>query len=102
MVGEHAEKGQLLNETIRQFLTELERTQWKIVQNKIGQESKALREQVIEEKQILQELHGLIRREQEILARISTVLDAQERCVQDLAKGKMEGADLNGPASESS
>ncbi len=90
MVGEHAEKGQLLNETIRQFLTELEKTQWKIVQSKIGQESKALREQIRDEKQILQELHGLIQREQKLLARIEAVLDAQERCVRRLAEGEAE------------
>ncbi|MDI6718942.1 MAG: hypothetical protein QMD46_04955 [Methanomicrobiales archaeon] len=90
MVGEHAEKGQLLNETIRQFLTELERTQWKIVQSRIGQESIALREQVSEEKQILRELHDLIQREQKLLARMEAVLDVQERCVRNLAKEEGE------------
>ena len=90
MGGENGLQGQLLNETIKQFLSEMEKTQWKIIKNKIGQEVKALREQLQEEKNILENLTATLKREQDLLAEISGILDAEEKCILHLTTGKQE------------
>ncbi|MDD1676681.1 MAG: hypothetical protein LUQ40_02975 [Methanomicrobiales archaeon] len=87
------------DQSIKQFLSELEKTQWKIIRSKVEQESKLLREQIQEEKRVIQELNELIEREQDVIAKIGTVLDQQGRALEALARGR--GIDSGEPAGES-
>jgi hypothetical protein len=88
MNGEQGVRGQLFDQSIRQFIGELEKTQWKIIRSKVEQESRLLREQIQEEKRIIQELNELLGREQDVIARIGNVLDQQGRALEALAKGQ--------------
>jgi hypothetical protein len=88
MTGEQGVRGQLFDQSLRQFIAELEKTQWKIIRSKVEQESKLLREQIQEERRIIQELTELIGREQDVIARIGTVLDQQGRALETLAGGQ--------------
>lgn len=86
MTQEQAIQGQLFDETVQQFLRELEKTQWKIIRNKVEAESRVLKEQIQEERHIIQELYLLMKREQELLEEIEKILDTQLRCIDDLLK----------------
>lgn len=84
MTDEQATKGQVYEETVRQFLAELEKTQWKIIRHKVALESRALREQLEEEKAIMRDLLEILRREQALIARIDGILDHQASSIASL------------------
>jgi hypothetical protein len=94
MTQEQAIQGQLFDETVQQFLRELEKTQWKIIRNKVEAESRVLKEQIQEERHIIQELYLLLKREQELLGEIEKILDIQLRSIDDLMeKGEVNPAE---------
>jgi len=96
MTYEQATKGQVYEETVRQFLAELEKTQWKIIRHKVALESRALREQLEEEKAILRDLQEILKKEQALIARIDGIIDHQASSVASLKQGRRAGSEESG------